>query len=228
MKVRKESVMRNIPLIYADTFLRGFIIYAPILIIYMAQVLDSYALGMSLFAITQISSAAFEVPSGIISDKIGRKWTQVAGATGAFLCTFCYAVGIGFPVFVLGAVLGGVSQALFTGNDAAILYDTLKQGGKHQDFQKYRGRAGSLDHFALAISAAVCSGIALLAGLRATVIATTIPMFLSVIVCLFMQEPKVNSKSDTNIFAHLFFAIKQVFKNKKLRLLTFGNAIIWG
>jgi MFS family permease len=224
----KQSVARNIPLIYTDAFLRGFNIYAAIFIIYVGQVFGSYMMAMSLFAITQISAVVSELPSGIMSDKLGRKWTQVSGAVCGFLGVLCYAAGTGFSVFAAGAILLGIADAMFSGNEDALLYDTLKQNNKSEEFQKYKGRIGSLDQTSLGISAVVSSGVVLLWGLHAAVIATAIPMFLSIIVCLFIIEPTVHKKTDTNIFAHLITSFKQVFKNKKLRLLLFGHAISWG
>jgi len=223
-----KPIMRNIPLIYADSFLRGFNIYAPIIVIYMAQILDSYTLAMSLFAITQVSAAVSELPSGIMSDKVGRKWTQVSAAVCGFLGVLCYAVGTEFSVFVAGAVLLGVSGALFSGNDDAILYETLKQTGRSEDFHKHKGRTGSLDQVSLGISAFAASGIIIFWGLHATVIATLVPLFLSIFVALLMAEPTVRGKIEANVFAHLKTSIKQVFKNRKLCLMTFGSAIKWG
>ncbi|MCL2758454.1 MAG: MFS transporter [Alphaproteobacteria bacterium] len=228
MEKFNQPIMRNIPLIYAGTFLGGLNIYAPIIVIYMAQVLGSYALAMSLFAITQISAAALELPTGVMSDKIGRKWTGVAGAMCGFLGVLCYAVGMNFSVFVAGAILLGLSAAFISGNDDAMLYDTLKQVGAPEDFHKHKGRTGSLDQAALGISAFIASGIILIWGLHATVIATLVPLFLGIIVAILMREPSVNSRIEQNIYAHLKTSIKQVFKNRKLRLLTFGKAIAWG
>lgn len=46
--------------------------YYIVLVLYFAHVLNSYALAGTLLAMLPISQAFFEVPTGIISDKIGR------------------------------------------------------------------------------------------------------------------------------------------------------------
>ena len=66
---------KNIKLLSWFNFLLDFKFYAPIAIIYFAKVSGSFALGMSVFSLTMLSSAFFEVPTGVYSDMIGRKKT---------------------------------------------------------------------------------------------------------------------------------------------------------
>jgi hypothetical protein len=55
---------KNIKLLAWFNFFTDFKLYPPVAIIYFARVSGSYALGMSIFAITQLASAIFEVPTG--------------------------------------------------------------------------------------------------------------------------------------------------------------------
>ena len=57
-----------------------FKLYGVIAILYYMQVTNSMALAMSIFSIATISSCIFEIPTGIISDKIGRKKTIILGS----------------------------------------------------------------------------------------------------------------------------------------------------
>ena len=64
---------KNIRLLALFNFFTDFHLYTAILIIYFANVTGSYALGMSLFSVAMVSSALFEVPTGVFSDYLGRK-----------------------------------------------------------------------------------------------------------------------------------------------------------
>ena len=64
---------RNIKLLTWFNFFTDFKLYAPVAIIYFSQVSGSFALGMAVFSIATVSSAFFEIPTGIFSDMIGRK-----------------------------------------------------------------------------------------------------------------------------------------------------------
>lgn len=70
----------NIKLLSWFNFLLDFRFYAPVAIIYFSQVTGSYVLGMAVFSVTFISSALFEVPTGIYSDMIGRKKNLCLGS----------------------------------------------------------------------------------------------------------------------------------------------------
>ena len=76
---------KNIKLLALFNFFTDFHLFSAILIIYFAQVTGSYALGMSLFSVAMVSSALFEVPTGVFSDYIGRKKTMILGAMCAVL-----------------------------------------------------------------------------------------------------------------------------------------------
>ena len=54
-------------------FFLDYKLYAPISIIYFTSITHSFALGMSIFSIEMVSSALLEIPTGVISDRIGRK-----------------------------------------------------------------------------------------------------------------------------------------------------------
>lgn len=64
---------KNIKLLAWFNFLLDFRFYSPIAIIYFTKVSGSFALGMSVFSLTMLSSALFEVPTGFYSDMIGKK-----------------------------------------------------------------------------------------------------------------------------------------------------------
>lgn len=82
---------RNIKILTWQGFFIGFSLWEPIAAIYFSQVSGSYAWGLSIFSIANISGAIFEIPTGIFSDKIGRKYTTILGGlaytlSGGSLC----------------------------------------------------------------------------------------------------------------------------------------------
>ncbi len=215
---------RNIKLLAIHNFLCDFILFAPIAIIYFKQVSGSYALGMSIFAITQISSALFEVPTGIYSDMIGRKKTIVLGSLAFFAGFLFYAIGGSYWMLVLGAILEGLARSFFSGNNNALLYDTLCEKKKLDEYSHYLGKTDSLFQLALSISALLGTLIGNWPIVWLVWI-SVIPKFLGLIVSFFFIEPRVHTQKSGNMYAHLNAAIKQFKTNKKLRYLTIVSAI---
>lgn len=221
------NVHHNVKILTWFNFFTDLKLFAPIAIIYFSQVTGSFTQGMAIFAIVTVSAALFEIPTGVFSDKIGRKKTIICGAIASVICTVLYASAHSFGVFALGAVFCGLALSFYSGNNDALLYDTLLEEKKEAHFAEYLGKVSSMFQIALAIAAVV-------GGILATWSFQLI-MWLSVfpqIICLFLafriQEPKAHSMRSGNIFAHLTEAYRNFFSNKKLKLLSLSSVIGYG
>src|SRR5437867_626816 len=106
-----SSLQRNIRLLTWFNFFTEFTLYSPIAIIYFSAVTHSYALGASIFSIDYVTAAIFDVPTGILADRIGRKRIVVLGAASAVVYATFYAIGINFWFLAVGAAFSGLSRA---------------------------------------------------------------------------------------------------------------------
>src|SRR5258706_13308751 len=108
-------VSRNLRLLGWFNFWADFRPYAPIAILYYAQVSGSYALAMSIYSVVMLSQSLFEMPTGVLSDMVGRKKTVVYGAVaGVFALTF-YAIGGTYWALLVGAIFEGLGRAFYSG-----------------------------------------------------------------------------------------------------------------
>ena len=219
-----RDIRRNIRLLALFNFLLDFRPYAPIGVIYFARVTHSYTLAMSVLAAVMLSSAIFEVPTGIISDRVGRRYTIMAGAVASLGSVTCYALGGSYAMLLAGAICEGLARSLFSGNNDALLYDTLAEVDQRHDYSLHLGRVSSAYQIALAISA-------ILGGLLATV-SFALVMWLSVVPKVLMVgvtfrflEPDVHIEKSTNVFAHLRAALRNIVINRRLRWLSIGEII---
>ena len=215
---------KNVRLLKIFNFLIGFSLFAPLAIIYFSRVSGSYTLGASIFGITMLASAIFEVPTGVWSDRVGRRGTIILGSWARVLAFILYAVGLSYWWLVAGAILEGLSRSFYSGNNDAFLHDTLADDGMEGDYDEHLGKTSSTEQLALGISAA-------LGGVIAN-FSFTYLMWLSVISQVYMLyvsyqfvEPRSRSKLDTNLFAHIKEAIRLFITNKKLRLLSIASII---
>jgi len=218
----------NIKILTWQGFLTGFSLWAPIAAIYFSKVSGSYALGLSIFSIAMVSSAVFEIPTGIFSDLIGRKYTTMLGGFFYILGGIFYAFGFNYWWLVVGAIMEGLARSFYSGNNDALLYDSLNRSDKKEELEKFMGYIGSAEQWALGIAA-------LLGGILASKYSLSLVMWLSVIPLLFcfisswwLIEIKNNKKSETNIYSHMKEAIIKFRKNKKLRLLSLSSILGFG
>lgn len=224
MAYNLRMYQKNIKLLSAFNFLIGFTFFAPLAIIYFAQVAGSYTLGTSVFGIIMLSSAIFEVPTGILSDKVGRKYTMVYGSLARVLAFVFYALGFSYWFLVVGAILEGISRSFYSGNNEAFLYDTLADEGKERQYKKYLGQTSSSEHIGLALSAAIGGFVATI-SLNWTVWLAVVSQVILLLVSLRFIEPKSRYKDGTNIYSHLREAVKLFIANKKLRLLSLASIL---
>jgi MFS family permease len=220
------SLQRNIKLLKWFNFCNDFRLYDAVAAVYFAQVTGSYTLGLSVFSISTISSSVFEVPTGIFSDLLGRKMTMVLGAISSTLSIIFFAIGGSFATLAVGALFGGLSQALFSGNNDALLYDTLKEAQREKDFASVQSQTSSMFQFALATSALFGSLVLGLESFKWVFWISVIPQALSIFLASQFIEPKRHSdKVETNIFGHLKDAFLAIKENYKLRLLSMAQII---
>jgi MFS family permease len=223
-ELRHTEVRRNIRLLALFNFLLDFRLYAPVMIIYFERITHSYALAMSVLSVVMLSSALLEVPTGIFSDMIGRRRTIILGATASFLAVIFYAIGGSYPILLLGALFEGLERALFSGNNDALLHDSLAEMDQRGEYQGHLGRVSSAYQLALGISSIVGS---ILAAISFPVVMwlSVLPKAIMLLVSLRFVEPRVHSERSGNVFSHLREAMQNFARNPRLCMLGIAQII---
>lgn len=127
-------ISRNINLLRWFNFFFEFRFYGPIAIIYFAQITGSYALGLAVYSVSSLSSAIFEVPTGALSDHVGRRKTIILGSLASVFAISFYAAANSFSVLAIGAIFNGLASAFLSGNNDALLHDTLREKNRIKEF----------------------------------------------------------------------------------------------
>lgn len=223
----QQNVLKNIKLLTWFSFFIDFRFYYPIAILYFSQIAGSYALGMLVFGIINIAQAVAEVPTGIFSDFVGRKGTVILGSLSALFAVFCYALGFSYQVLILGAIFEGISFSFFSGNNDALLHDTLKEKGLENDYPKYHGKISAMPQVSAAIAALV-GGLIAFYSFSLSIWLSLFSLICCLLISLFIVEPKVVSDKSTNIYNHLGEAFKLFTANPKIRLLSFSSIWAYG
>jgi len=144
---------KNIRLLTWHNFFTDFRPYAPVAILYFSAVSGSFALGLSVFSIEMLSSSVFEVPTGIVSDIVGRRKTIILGSLMAVLALILYALGTHYYILAIGSIFAGLARSFYSGNNQALLHDSLRQNHQEEEYAQYSGKTSSMFQWALAASA---------------------------------------------------------------------------
>jgi len=218
---------RNIKLLSLFNFFLDFKFHTAVLIIYFARVTGSYVLATSIFSAVMVSAALFEVPTGIFSDKVGRKKTVMLGAVSATISAILYAMGHSYWPLFAGAIMEGLSRAWFSGNNEALLYDSVRESGSQETFAHHLGRTSSMFQLALMIAAVVGSIIAQW-SFPVIMWLSVVPQFICLIISFSLQNPKQFTEGKANIFSHINISAFHLWNNKRLRLLSLQDILSFG
>ena len=219
---------RNIKLLTWFNFFLEFKPYAPVVILYFKEITGSFTLGLSIFSVMTITTALLEVPTGVFSDMVGRKKTIVFGALASVLGVASWAIGGSYLALAIGATLLGLGEAFFSGNNEAILHDSLKELGRESEFSESFGKTSSMLQVGLGISA-LLGGYLTLWSLQIVLVTSVIPIFICFLLTLFIIEPKIHSEEiPINIFSDFKEALLEFIRNGRLRLISVTSILRYG
>ncbi len=215
---------RNIVALSWFNFFIDFTFYSPVAVLYFAAVTGSYALGMSIFSVAWIASAVFEVPTGVFSDMIGRKNTVIAGAVSSLFSVILYAMGGNYWWLFAGAVLEGLGRSFYSGNNDALLHDSLTESGEKDQYHAYYSSLNVYNQVGL-FMVAILGGIIASISYGWVMWLSVIPRIILVGIALILIEPAIQSKKSSNVYAHLKESLILFRTNRKIMLLTIITAI---
>lgn len=215
---------KNIKLLSLINFFTDFRLYAPVAIIFFSQVSGSYMMGMMVFSVTGLASTLFELPTGLLSDRIGRKLTLTAGALASTASVALYAAASGPALLLTGAVFEGISRAFYSGNNGALLYDSLKALDKEKEYHGYSGRVSSFFQIALALSALI-GGVIAQQSMRLVLIISVFFQAAIIPLSLMLTEPPVNEEEKESTWTILKNALTAFRNNRELRRVSLANLL---
>jgi len=184
---------RQLYLILALRCLRTASFAQPVLVVWFADVGLSPAGVLWLGSFYSALVILAEVPSGLISDRLGRRRT-LHWAFLALAASLGVAALADRALWLLGAsqLLKAVGSALFSGTDMALLYETLKRYKAASEVKEQVLTVESMHIFAVAVTEALFATLGgVLAssfGLQVTVALSAAPFLGSALLALLLED----------------------------------------
>ena len=176
----------------------------------------------------------FEIPTGALADRFGRRLTVVLSGIVTALSIVVYTITPRFELFLLGEVLFALGAALQNGADDALLVDTLKALGKEGELRKHLNRLRTISLVGIAVASPIGSVLAQLTDVRLPFLLTSVSLALASLVAAGLYEPpRTNGKKGS--FELMREGLGHFKGNKKLQMLAFemsavstvGYFVIW-
>ncbi len=218
----------NLRMMYLVSLLNEIKFYGIIIVLYYIQLSGSMTLGMSIFSIATIVAAVAEIPTGLISDKVGRKNTIILGSVCSLIAVIVLAFSKDFVGLMIAAIFQGIEKAFFSGNNSAFIYDILKEENREAEFQNYIGKNNSMFYLAGVISAILGTVIVAFTSYKFVVMLSIIPKIAQLILSTTLKNVTKYSNEEENIFKSIKEPIAKVFSNRVLRKQVIADGMIGG
>jgi MFS family permease len=217
-------VASNINKVVVINFLQRFHLY-----------IHAYALlligrGLSLLQISLLESVVIgtiflmEVPTGILADRIGRKWSIFFSTFFLMLAEFIFIFARGYGWYVLISMITGTAFAFASGAVEAMVYDSLPPEGREDAMKRAMGRVNSWGHIAFFISPIVGAfiiGDASPNNFIPAIALTVCALLIGSVISLTLQEPQNDWAHETQSAWQLFReGIAIVANSPRLRRLA--------
>ena len=158
MSGKKEIARSNVRNFIAFRIFFNARFYYPVFaVIYLdfGMTLEQFAILNSIWAASIILA---EVPSGALSDMIGRK--KMIVAAGIFMVIEMVVWGFAptsdldllFWILAINRILSGLAEAAASGADEALVYDSIDEAGKKEDWAKILQKVTRWQSFAFMIA----------------------------------------------------------------------------
>ncbi len=154
----------------------------------------SAAEAILLYVVADLATTALEVPSGYMSDRLGRRRTLLAAAIAYVLATGLLVVGEGFTQFALANVLLGAAWAFASGTDSSLLFQSLRAEGRSAEVEAQEMKAWRFSFAALALSALIGGALALY-GEKLPYVATAAAAAGLLVLTALLREPPAAPQS---------------------------------
>ncbi|MFL0266983.1 MFS transporter [Candidatus Clostridium radicumherbarum] len=222
-------IEKNVKLYYLYSTFAELLILGPILVLFLTAKGLSFTEIMLLQSISSISVFFFEVPTGAVADKLGRKYSILIGASLWALGLLFYVIGKSFFVFALSEITFSLGSAFKSGADTALIYDSLKMLKREKEFQMIEGKARSYSLYAQALGS-VLSSFLYEKNVNLPLIVSIIFMLVTIAIVLTFKEPEVEGKEGRfgiNYFKHIKESGKYILNHDKLKAIVFFSMIFF-
>ena len=216
---------------YAYSGLSGLAggIYLPIWILLLLDKGFNMATIGLFSGVMNFSMFALEIPTGIVADKISRKWSVSLGLIFQGISAFTIVTSANFVLILIGGfIFFGLGMTLRSGADSALIYDSMKFDGLEDTFHKTIGNSLSLTFLGTVAGNLLCGVIVGYTGLSGPYVAGLTLFFLSATFPALIHEPPFLVEARTDNVSTFRFQMSSYFRhaNESLRFVGGSRVLV--
>lgn len=190
--------------------------------LYSARLTVEYHLSitqlLTLNLIYVFSSIIFEIPGGVVSDRIGHKKTIVGGVLCWFLSAFIFSAGKSYNLFIVSEVFGAAGYALMSGSTDAWLGSQFENTDSFAAFKRKLNQTNRYITFFLMLASGF---VAKMIGYDYAYMISAGMYLIAFVISLTFVSTNIQTTDKVKAKINLLTSIKTYFNNPVLRLSGF-------
>lgn len=214
------SLERNIRLAYITNTLAWGRFYIPVLALFYVASKVSVKQFTIIMAVFSLTILLFELPSGVISDLIGRKKTLIVAYSCFLVEIIIISVCNGFWPFLVAKVISGIGVSLVSGTGSALLFESLKKLKRVDEHKKISGKVSMTANISSAV-VFIIGGVLFQLHYKLPAY-VSLPFAIASLACMFFlvePYPPLGKVKRSHSIAHLKESIRLFMRNGKLKFL---------
>ncbi len=218
----------NVTKLYFYNFLMGFYLLAGVIIpYYLIWGKLTFLQFMFLQSYYALVIMVFEIPFGALSDRLSKKYALFLSGLFSAVATLIYGTQPNLTLFIIGDTMFALSEALVSGSNESLLYDSLKSVGKEKHLSKTIAKCNAIFLISMAIAAPLGPLIAVYFSLPMVMILMFVPYIFGTLIALTLKEPRISAKdARPNFRTTLKSGFKQLKSDKVLRTMVLDMIVI--
>ena len=218
---------KNTLLYIVYQFLFGLYPIIPIMsLFFLAKNLSFGEIGI-LFAVFSISGFIFEIPTGYLGDKFGRKNSVMAGLIILAITSFIWTLLSSTFSFAIFAAIWMLGLAFISGSFDGYIYDYLKSKNQEGSYDKLLSLSGTTSYFAGAIGSIIGAYIFSI-NINYPYYLLGILFFICTLVVLLMRPDVKLVETELKDELKVFSGMKYIISNKSVLWITLYIAFLFG
>jgi MFS family permease len=216
---------KNVKIFQIFIFLYRLEMWLPVQILLLLDKGFSLSQVAVLDAMWYLSTVIFEIPTGTITDRYGKKASFFMAAIFKAIALFILGFGKSFLAICAAEILWGFSSSFETGTIDAFLFDSLKQLKREDDFRKVRGRVSTLATLAGALGSLIAG---YLAGIRINLPITVTALF-ALLLCpliFLFKEPEVSTFKEPSYTFHIKESARYICRHRSVLVLLLYSSVM--
>ncbi|NJE60549.1 MFS transporter [Thermococcus sp. 21S7] len=196
-----------------------------ILVIYYLTKGFNYAQIGTAMAIATIGTFLFEVPTGVVGDKISRKTSVLTGLALYPIGTIILIFLKNFPMLIAYSIITPLAVAFISGSLQAWLYDNLKHLGREKEYRQLMKDIKTITLPLSALTVAIGGILAQLYGFTLPLILTLILEIATLIVAYTIPEYEFQ-KPERSYLSHTLQSFREIRRPELLWLIILSITVV--